>query len=249
MARRMVKKSPLYDLIVIGLLATMGVSCVGCGESERPEGADYTNFSSGPANASAFAQTLALVWPRTLMISPVLPGNRRMCRHCNPCPVMGSCRNKSPIQAPACLSLRGLTHYSQQAKNLEDMGKNNGAILFYQQTVMGCRGTSESDEAVARLKKLGGRVPNESESAPLKVPDPWSPPNPRPRYASTEEYGRAIDKMLIRGMQSVIQGGNTQSYSGVRQTEGGHFCGATCQDGHPCGRWVANSVFCYQHGG
>jgi len=55
MARRMVKKSPLYDLIVIGLLATMGVSCVGCGESERPEGADHTNFSSGPANASAFA--------------------------------------------------------------------------------------------------------------------------------------------------------------------------------------------------
>jgi hypothetical protein len=134
-------------------------------------------------------------------------------------------------------------------KNLEDMGKNDGAILFYQQTVMECRGTSESDEAVSRLKKLGGRVPNESESVRLKVPDPWSPPNPRPRYASTEEYGRAIDQMINRVMQSAIQGGSTMGYSGARQYPGGHLCGAMCEDGHACRRWVTSSVFCYQHGG
>ncbi len=134
-------------------------------------------------------------------------------------------------------------------KNLEEMGKNDGAILFYQQTVMECRGTSESDLAISRLKKLEGRVPNESESVRLKVPDPWSPPHPRPRYASTEKYGRAIDQMISRGMQSAIQGGNAQSYSGASQNVGGHYCGATCQDGHPCGRWVINSGFCYQHGG
>ena len=249
MARRMVKKSPLYDLIVIGLLATMGVSCVGCGESERPEGADHTNFSSGPANASAFAPDVGARLASNIDDQSSPAGKPQDVSSLQSMSGHGKLqKQKSDTSSGVLVSQRAHTLFTA-GKNLEDMGKNNGAILFYQQTVMECRGTSESDEAVARLKKLGGRVPNESESAPLKVPDPWSPPNPRPRYASTEEYGRAIDKMLIRGMQSVIQGGNTQSYSGVRQTEGGHFCGATCQDGHPCGRWVANSVFCYQHGG
>ncbi|MGO8900004.1 MAG: hypothetical protein ACLQU5_16875 [Isosphaeraceae bacterium] len=84
------------------------------------------------------------------------------------------------------------------------MGKKSGAIFFYQQTVQECRGTPDADQAIVLLKKLGGRVPSESESVPPKEADPWSPPK-RPHYVSTDAAGLEIDQMIAQGMQAAVR--------------------------------------------
>ena len=77
-------------------------------------------------------------------------------------------------------------------------------VFFYQQTVQECRGTPDADQAIVLLKKLGGRVPSESESVPPKEADPWSPPK-RPHYVSTDAAGLEIDQMIAQGMQAAVR--------------------------------------------
>jgi hypothetical protein len=136
-------------------------------------------------------------------------------------------------------------------KNLEKLGKKDGAILFYQQTVKECRGTPDADQAIALLRKLGGRVPEESESVPPKEADPWTPPK-RVHYASTEAAGREIDRMIAEGMQAAIRASNTPAYSGFGRGVGGgsgasHLCGAPTLNGTPCMNRVSGPGYCYLH--
>jgi hypothetical protein len=136
-------------------------------------------------------------------------------------------------------------------KNLYGLGKNEGAIHFYRQTVMECRGTPESDKAITRLVALKGKVPSISESVPPKESDPFAMPKPkRPRYASTEAYGQEFDQMLGQAMQSTIDASNRPASSGAASGGGGsHLCGAVNRDGSSCKNRVSGPGPCYLHGG
>lgn len=137
-------------------------------------------------------------------------------------------------------------------RNLDKADKKDGAIYFYRQVVMECRGTPESDQAIARLRALGGTVPDVSESIPVKEGDPYTPPKGRPHhhYASSAAARQEFDQMLSQAMQSAMSGGNGQGSAGsmTRAGAGGsHLCGAITQDGTPCRNPVQGVGFCYLH--
>jgi hypothetical protein len=66
-------------------------------------------------------------------------------------------------------------------KNLEKADTKEGAIDFFRQVVMECWGTPESDQAISRLKVLGGEVPKLAESIPPMEGNPFTAPKGRPR--------------------------------------------------------------------
>ncbi len=125
------------------------------------------------------------------------------------------------------------------AKNLEKADKKDGAIYFYRQVVMECRGTPESDQAISRLQALGGTVPELAESIPPKEGDPFTPPKGRPRQhnASSDAARQQFDQMLGQAMQSVM---NESSGQGTPRGAPGtgaansHRCGAITRDGTFC---------------
>jgi len=241
--------SPLADLIAFALLATTAVSCSPSGEEDRSQVVNHSGLDPASVNVSPLGPDVKLPLVSNIADQRASVDNAggQLPAQFEP-PQDERMGREHDAKFDVIVSQRAQTLYSA-GKNLEDLGKNNGAIQFYQQTVMECRGTAESVQSIRRLKALGGRVPTQCESLPVKVPDPWSPPHPRPRYASTEEYGRKIDQMINNALQSTIQGGRIQTYFPPRQSPGGHFCGAPCEDGHPCQRWVVSSDHCYQHGG
>src|SRR5262249_7783731 len=57
------------------------------------------------------------------------------------------------------------------ARNLEVAGKARGAVDFYRQVVKEFRGLPEADQAAVRIKALGGRVPDVSESVAPQLAD------------------------------------------------------------------------------
>jgi hypothetical protein len=84
-------------------------------------------------------------------------------------------------------------------KNLDKADKREGAVYFYRQVVMECRGTPESDQAIVRLKALGGMVPELAESIPPMVGDPYTPPKgTRHHYASSEAARQQFDQMFAQ---------------------------------------------------
>jgi hypothetical protein len=92
------------------------------------------------------------------------------------------------------------------ARNLDKAEKPEGAIVFYRQVVMECRGTPESDQAIVRLKALGGKVPELAESIPPKEGDPYVPPKGvKHHYASSKAAGEVFDRMMSQAMQSVMK--------------------------------------------
>ena len=110
------------------------------------------------------------------------------------------------------------------ARNLDKADKKDGAVIFYRQVVMECRGTPESDQAIVRLKALGGTVPELAESIPPKEGDPFIPPKGvRHHYASSAAARQQLDQMLSQAMQSVMNEGNGQGSSpGVPGAMGSH---------------------------
>ena len=134
-------------------------------------------------------------------------------------------------------------------RNLEKADKKDGAISFYRQVVMECRGTPESDEAISRLKLLGGTVPDLAESIPPKESDPYTPPKGRPRHhsASSEAARQAFDQMLLQEMQSVMNTGQGQGNPQGIPGAGSHRCGALTLDGTPCQNLVTGSGYCHLH--
>jgi hypothetical protein len=138
---------------------------------------------------------------------------------------------------------------SAAARNLDKAGKAEGAIVFYRQVVMECRGTPESDQAIVRLKALGGKVPELAESIPPKEGDPYVPPKGvRHHYASSKSAGQEFDQMLSQAMQSVMSEGNGQGgQPGVPRGTGSHLCDAPTLDGTPCRNPVQGVGYCYLH--
>jgi hypothetical protein len=138
------------------------------------------------------------------------------------------------------------------ARNLDKADKKGGAIYFYRQVVMECRGTPESDQAIIRLQALGGTVPELAESIPPKEGDPFTPPKGRPprHYASSEAARQQFDQMLSQAMQSAM---NESSGQGMPRGAPGtgaassHRCGAATRDGTPCQNLVQGAGFCYLH--
>jgi hypothetical protein len=134
-------------------------------------------------------------------------------------------------------------------RNLEKAHKKDGAIYFYREVLMECRGTPESDQAISRLKFLGGTVPDLAESITPKEGDPFTPPKVRPRhhYASSKAARQAFDQMLSQEIQSVMNGGNGQGSQRGTPGAGGHRCGALTLAGTPCQNLVAGSGCCHLH--
>ena len=132
-------------------------------------------------------------------------------------------------------------------RNLDKADKKDGAIVFYRQLVMECRETPESDRAIARLKTLGGLVPELAESIPPKEGDPYMPPKGvRHHYASSKAAGQQFDQMLSQAMQSVMNGGGGQgSPPGMPGAGGSHLCGAPTRAGTPCQNPVTGFGYCY----
>ncbi len=134
-------------------------------------------------------------------------------------------------------------------RNLDKADKKEGAVYFYRQVVMECRGTPESDQAIVRLKALGGMVPDLAESIPPRVGDPYMPPKgTRHHYASSEAAGQQFDQMLAQAMQSVMNEGNGHgSPPGMPGAAGSHLCGALTRDGAACRNPVQGIGYCYVH--
>jgi hypothetical protein len=135
------------------------------------------------------------------------------------------------------------------ARNLDKAEKPEGAIVFYRQVVMECRGTPESDQAIVRLKALGGKVPELAESIPPKEGDPYVPPKGvKHHYASSKAAGEEFDRMMSQAMQSVMNEGNGQGgQPGMPGRMGSHLCGAPTLDGTPCRSPVQGIGYCYLH--
>ena len=131
------------------------------------------------------------------------------------------------------------------------MGKNDGAIHFYRQVVMECRGSPESDEAIVRLKRLKGVVPDVAESIPPKQGDhPLTPPKRRKRDPAIDVAWQQLDQMMSQAMQAALSEANglgNPGAGGGPGAAGSHRCGAPTVNGTPCMNPVQGAGYCYLH--
>ena len=88
----------------------------------------------------------------------------------------------------------------RSAQNLEKTGKKPGAIGLYRDVLIRYPESPEATESAARLKALGGKVPDPSEIKPAPPPTEAKFTRvPKPKYAS-QEANRAAMIQALGGM-------------------------------------------------
>jgi hypothetical protein len=112
------------------------------------------------------------------------------------------------------------TSLFRSAQNLEKVGKKPGAIGLYRDVMIRYPDTPEAADSGARLKALGGKVPDPSEIKPAPPPeDAKFTRVPKPKYAS-QAANRAALNEAVGGMVggAAAQGGGGGGYG----TQGGY---------------------------
>jgi hypothetical protein len=103
------------------------------------------------------------------------------------------------------------TSLFRSAQNLEAAGKKPGAIGLYRDVLIRYPASPEASQATARIKALGGKVPDPSEIKPAPPPEEAKFTRaPKPKYASQAANRAAVNEMLggaVGGAMSPPAGG------------------------------------------
>jgi hypothetical protein len=111
------------------------------------------------------------------------------------------------------------TSLFRSAQNLEKVGKKPGAIGLYRDVMIRYPESPEAVESGARLKVLGGKVPEPSEIKPAPPPEEAKFTRvPKPKYASQEANRAALNEAVGGMVGGAAQGGGGGGYG----TQGGY---------------------------
>jgi hypothetical protein len=100
------------------------------------------------------------------------------------------------------------TSLYRSAENLEKSGKKPGAINLYRDVVIRYPDSPEATQATARLKALGGKIPDATEIHPAAPPEEAKFVRaPKPKYASQAANREALNQAIGGAMSQPAGGG------------------------------------------